>query len=74
MKKLLLIINTITFLSGLGVETLNIPPTANAVGTSGAGIASPLDIWINPVGKNGFSMLKAREKSTSEKNLTKTSE
>ena len=49
MKKLLLIINTITFLSALGVETLNIPPTANAVGTSGAGIASPLDIWINPV-------------------------
>lgn len=48
MKKLLMIIISTGLLLGLGVETLNIPPTANAAGISGAGIASPGDIWINP--------------------------
>ena len=49
MKKLLIIFVSTGLLLGLGVETLNIPPTANAAGISGAGIASPGDIWINPV-------------------------
>ncbi len=48
MKKIILSTILIKYLFGIGVETLNIPPTAGAAGSSGAGIASPGDIWINP--------------------------
>ena len=51
MKRIIYIICLVNFIWGIGLDALIIPQKANIVAMSGAGIASNLDIAINPSSK-----------------------
>ena len=51
MKRIIYIIYLVNFIWGIGLDALIIPQKANVIAMSGAGIASDLDIAINPSSK-----------------------
>ena len=51
MKRIIYIICLVNFIWGIGLDALIIPQKANIIAMSGAGIASNLDIAINPSSK-----------------------